>query len=66
VTKAPRKVGEPVKPAPKIVRSAEPDDDEDEVIAEPVKRTKKREESVEDEGEADALASVISAWGGTK
>jgi hypothetical protein len=67
VTKAPRKVEEPVKPAPKIVRSAEPDDDdEDEVIAEPVKRTKKREESVEDEGEADALASVISAWGGTK
>jgi hypothetical protein len=66
VTKPPRKVEESVKPAPKIVRSAEPDDDEDEVITEPVKRTKKREEPVEDGGEADALASVISAWGGTK
>jgi hypothetical protein len=43
-----------------VVRSAEPDD-EDEVIQEPVKRVAKKEE-VAVEPKKD-LASIIDAWG---
>jgi hypothetical protein len=64
VTKLPRKVEakkEAAKPAPKVTRSEEPDDDEP--MPEPVKRTKAREEP-EAEAVSDKLASVISEWGG--
>ena len=65
VTKLPPKVEEKkeaAKPAPKVTRSEEPDDD-DAPIAEPVKRTKVREEPAA-EAVSDKLASVISEWGG--
>jgi hypothetical protein len=64
VTKLPPKVEakkEAAKPAPKVTRSEEPDDDEP--MPEPVKRTKAREEP-EAEAVSDKLASVISEWGG--
>lgn len=51
-------------PKPRVQRTEEPDDEE-EVIAEPVKRsTRKREEEPQDvDSEEDQLASVISEWG---
>lgn len=65
VTKLPRRVEEkkePVKPAPKIARSEEPDED-DEPVPEPVKRKKTQAEPEAAEASA-TLASVISEWGG--
>jgi hypothetical protein len=64
--KAPVKQAPAVQEAPKrpvIARSAEPDDEEMEVIPEPVRRTKQREEPVVESGSADdRLASVIDDW----
>jgi len=48
------------KPAPVVTRSEEPEEEE---VAEPVKRTKKKEESPEADNE-DPLASIIDEWGG--
>lgn len=48
-------------PKPKVTRSEEPEEVEVEEVAEPVKRTKKKEEPTE-EVDSDSLASVISAW----
>lgn len=50
-------------PAPKVVRSDEPDD-EDEVIPEPVKRTSSKTATAAAKPEvSNDLASVIDAWG---
>ena len=49
------------KPVPKVTRSEEPDDVED-VIAEPVKVAKKKEETPKPATD-DALASIIDQWG---
>ena len=48
------------KPAPVVTRSEEPEDEE---VAEPVKRAKKKEEAPIDDNE-DPLASIIDEWGG--
>lgn len=56
VSKAPKLA----KPAPVVTRSEEPEEEE---VAEPVKRTKKKEESPEADNE-DPLASIIDEWGG--
>jgi hypothetical protein len=63
VTKLPSKVEEKAaKPAPKVTRSEEPDEDDD-PLPEPVKRKKAQVEPEETEASA-TLASVISEWGG--
>ena len=48
------------KPAPVVTRSEEPEEEE---VAEPVKRTKKKEEAPVADNE-DPLASIIDEWGG--
>jgi hypothetical protein len=48
------------KPAPVITRSEEPEEEEE--VQEPVKRTKKKEETPKAESE-DPLASIIDEWG---
>jgi hypothetical protein len=49
-------------PAPQVVRSDEPEDDEEEaVFEEPVKRTTKKEALPVEENKN--LASIIDAWG---
>jgi hypothetical protein len=49
------------KPAPQVTRSDEPDDEEDAVFEEPVKRTAKKEALPIEENKN--LASIIDAWG---
>ena len=49
------------KPAPQVVRSDEPDDEEEAVFEEPVKRTVKKEALPVEENKN--LASIIDAWG---
>ena len=49
------------KPAPVVVRSDEPD--EDEVVAEPVVKAKKKKEEAPVEADEDAFSAAIAQWG---
>ena len=58
VTRAPAKAEAP---APKAIRSADPDDEVAPVVAEPTKRVSKKEAAPKPTAD---LASVIDEWGG--
>lgn len=60
VTRAPAKAEAPA-PAPKAIRSADPDDEVAPVVAEPTKRVSKKEAAPKPTVD---LASVIDEWGG--